>query len=153
MTGCKYSKYNTLSLMEHYLYDFYPISNGIYLNLIIWWICRRIVRKNRKQKYMSRIGQKTGISKASNEVHNRATHVAQVQLYQNLNSGRRRINGRNSSSFLLLGADEDAVGRWGVSKRPPPSISSLRSAALSKPASSLEGTNLGDKKSRKMFNR
>lgn len=48
-------------------------------------------------KYMTRIGQNTGISNTSKNVQNPPIIVLLVIAYQNLNSGRRRMNGRNSS--------------------------------------------------------
>lgn len=48
-------------------------------------------------KYMTRIGQKTGTLKTSKNVQMIAMVVDLVIAYQNLNSGSRRMNGRNSS--------------------------------------------------------
>lgn len=45
---------------------------------------------------MSRIGQKTGISKTEKKVIINAVKVPLVQANQNLNSGNRLVNGRNS---------------------------------------------------------
>lgn len=53
-------------------------------------------------KYSTSIGQNTGILKASKNVQIIAIIVLLVIAYQNLNSGKRRINGRNSS-FDLVG--------------------------------------------------
>ena len=61
-------------------------------------ICLFIVRKKSAQKYMSRIGQKTGMLKTEKKVRKKATQNAFVSEYQNLNSGSLRMNGRNSSS-------------------------------------------------------
>ena len=60
-------------------------------------------------KYMTRIGQNTGILKASKNVQNIAMRIAFVAEYQNLNSGSRLMNGRNSSELL--------VGNWGLSSK------------------------------------
>lgn len=49
-------------------------------------------------KYITRIGQKTGISKIVKKDVNKDKIVALTALSQNLNSGRRRIKGLNSSS-------------------------------------------------------
>lgn len=48
-------------------------------------------------KYITRIGQKTGTLKTSKKVQNKAMTVDLETEYQNLNSGNRLINGRNSS--------------------------------------------------------
>merc|ERR1712018_551500 len=53
-------------------------------------------------KYMTRIGQYTGMLKKSKNVHTKAMTVAFVAEYQNLNSGSLLTNGRNSS-FCLVG--------------------------------------------------
>ena len=52
-------------------------------------------------KYITSIGQKTGTLKNSKKVHTNAMKVDLVTEYQNLNSGKRRINGRNSSLTLV----------------------------------------------------
>lgn len=56
---------------------------------------------------MTSMGQNTGILKHSKNVHVTAINVLFVMLNQNLNSGKRLINGRNSS--LLR------VGKFGPS--------------------------------------
>lgn len=53
--------------------------------------------QNNVMKYMTSIGQNTGILKQSKNVHIIAIVVLFVMLSQNLNSGNLRINGRNSS--------------------------------------------------------
>lgn len=53
--------------------------------------------QKRVMKYMTSIGQKTGILKKSKNVQKNAMRVDLVTEYQNLNSGSRRTNGRNSS--------------------------------------------------------
>ena len=55
----------------------------------------------------TRTGQKTGTSKMLNQVQVKAMAMARVLLCQNLNSGSRRMKGRNSSSFLVgrVGSD------------------------------------------------
>lgn len=87
-------------------------------------ICFFIVIVNNTMKYISRIGQKTGILKKGTKVHTKAIKTARVieclrvgekytltnvdfVTYQNLNSGRRLIKGLNSSF--------EAVGRLGPS--------------------------------------
>lgn len=50
---------------------------------------------------MTNIGQKTGILKHSKNVQTNPITVLFVTEYQNLNSGNRRINGRNSSLALV----------------------------------------------------
>lgn len=64
-------------------------------------ICLFIVIQNKVIKYMTNIGQNTGILKASMNVQHRATNVLLVTESQNLNSGSRRINGLNSSVALV----------------------------------------------------
>ena len=49
-------------------------------------------------KYITRMGQKTGMLKNSKKVQKNAMTVALVAEYQNLNSGRRRMNGRNGQA-------------------------------------------------------
>lgn len=53
-------------------------------------------------KYMTNIGQNTGMLNTSKNVQIIPITVLFVVAYQNLNSGNRRINGRNSS-FDLVG--------------------------------------------------
>ena len=54
-------------------------------------ICRFIVIQNRVMKYMTRMGQKTGMLKKSKNVQTKAMTVAFVAEYQNLNSGNLNI--------------------------------------------------------------
>ena len=61
-------------------------------------ICLLMVMVKRMQKYIKRIGQKTGMSKALEKVQKSEMTTAWVALCQNLNSGRRRMKGLNSSS-------------------------------------------------------
>jgi hypothetical protein len=58
-------------------------------------------------KYITSIGQNTGTLNTSKKVQKRAITVDRETEYQNLNSGRRRMKGRNSSVTL--------VGRLGPS--------------------------------------
>lgn len=62
-----------------------------------------MVTQKRVIKYKTNIGQKTGILKQSKNVQTNAIIVLLVTEYQNLNSGNRLINGRNSS-FALVGS-------------------------------------------------
>ena len=55
--------------------------------IILTLICRFIVMQNNVMKYMTRIGQKTGMLKKSKNVQTNAMTVAFVAEYQNLNSG------------------------------------------------------------------
>lgn len=66
------------------------------------FICRFIVIQNSVIKYMTNIGQNTGMLNTSKNVQIMPITVLFVVAYQNLNSGNRRINGRNSS-FDLVG--------------------------------------------------
>lgn len=50
---------------------------------------------------MTSIGQNTGTLKTSKKVQKVAMAVDLVTEYQNLNSGRRRMKGRNSSLALV----------------------------------------------------
>lgn len=61
---------------------------------LIW---RFIVMQNSVMKYSTRIGQNTGMLNISKHVHSMPMAVLFMTAYQNLNSGRRRMNGRNSS--------------------------------------------------------
>ena len=67
------------------------------------FICRFMVMQKRVMKYITKIGQNTGTLKSSKKVQQNAMTVALVAEYQNLNSGSRRMNGRNSS-FCLVGS-------------------------------------------------
>lgn len=58
--------------------------------------------QNNVIKYITNIGQNTGMLNISNNVQNIPIKVLFVIAYQNLNSGKRRMNGRNSS-FDLVG--------------------------------------------------
>lgn len=64
-------------------------------------ICLFIVIQNRVIKYITNIGQNTGILKASMNVQQKAISVLLVTDSQNLNSGNLRINGLNSSVALV----------------------------------------------------
>lgn len=66
-------------------------------------ICLFIVMQKSVIKYMTKMGQKTGILKQSKNVHINPIMVLFVTAYQNLNSGSLRTNGRNSS-FALKGS-------------------------------------------------
>jgi hypothetical protein len=60
--------------------------------------------KNKTKKYISRMGQKTGMSKTEKKVMTIDVAVPLVQANQNLNSGSRRANGLNSfPSFSVVG--------------------------------------------------
>lgn len=59
-----------------------------------------VIHKSVK-KYITRMGQKTGILKHSKNVQTNATNVLLLTEYQNLNSGSRRMNGLNSSLALV----------------------------------------------------
>jgi hypothetical protein len=80
---------------------------------------------------MTSTGQKTGRSKAVNQVQTNAMATAFVAEYQNLNSGNLLTNGLNSSSFV------------GSAPVPPSSMFS----------SSNDGSNLGEMKARKRLRR
>lgn len=92
-----------------------------------------LVRTKRIMKYMTKTGQKTGKSKAAKKLQTIPMTIARVAEYQNLNSGRRRTNGRNSSSSF--------VGK-------PLAFPSSIPSSISK-----DGSNLGDIKARKIFRR
>ena len=84
------------------LYFDFPQLIGTYLCLYICKICLFIVIKNNTKKYISKIGQKTGISKTEKNVMNIEVMVPLVQAIQNLNSGRRLVNGRYSLPSLSV---------------------------------------------------
>lgn len=60
-----------------------------------------MVMQNKVMKYITNIGQNTGILKASTKVQQKANIVLFVTDNQNLNSGNLRIKGRNSSVDLV----------------------------------------------------
>lgn len=59
-----------------------------------------MVAKNNTKKYIKRIGQKTGISKKEKKVMTMQMAVPRAHASQNLNSGKRLVNGRNSFPSL-----------------------------------------------------
>ncbi len=83
-------------------------------------------------KYTTNTGQNTGTLNTENHVHAKLIAMALVAECQNLNSGSRRMKGRNSSSCF--------VGKllWPSSR--PSSWAS-------------DGSNLGWRKARKRFRR
>lgn len=93
-----------------------------------------LVRTKRIIQYMTKTGQKTGMLKNSKKVQTKEMAMALVAQYQNLNSGRRRMKGLNSSSCL--------VGRVPTA---PSSISWSRA--------SFEGSNLGWRKAKNKLSR
>lgn len=74
-----------------------------YIVRLLTFICRFIVIQNSVIKYITSIGQNTGMLKQLNSVHIIATIVDFIIEYQNLNSGNLLINGLNSS-FDLVGS-------------------------------------------------
>lgn len=60
-----------------------------------------MVMQNNVQKYKTNIGQNTGTLNVSTNVHRKAKIVLYVTAIQNLNSGKRLMNGRNSSDALV----------------------------------------------------
>jgi len=84
------------------LYFDFPQLIGTYLCLYICKICRFIVMKNKTKKYMSKIGQNTGISNTEKKVMTMEVNVPLVHASQNLNSGRRRANGLYSLPSLAV---------------------------------------------------
>ena len=111
------------------LYFDFPKLIGTYLCLYMCIICRFMVMKKSTKKYISRMGQKTGTSKTEKKVMAMLVAVPLVHANQNLNSGSRRANGRNS---LPSEAVEGSPG--------PSSCCS-------------EGSSNGDKKAIKLFSR
>ena len=80
------------------------------------FICRFIVMQNNVMKYMTRIGQNTGMLKKSKNVHTKAMTVAFVAEYQNLNSGKRLMKGLNSS-FCFVGSSSpssSSASNWAM---------------------------------------
>lgn len=84
------------------LYFVFPKLIGTYLCLYICIICLFIVMKKRTKKYMTKIGQKTGMSKKEKNVIQIAIHVPLAHANQNLNSGSLRAKGLNSLPSLLV---------------------------------------------------
>lgn len=62
-----------------------------------------MVMQNNVMKYITNIGQNTGMLNTSKNVHKIPMTVLFEIAYQNLNSGNRRMNGRNSW-FDLVGS-------------------------------------------------
>lgn len=93
-----------------------------------------LVRKNSMNQYIRSTGQKTGTLKISNQLQKKEMAIALVAQYQNLNSGRRRMKGLNSSS-------------WRVGRAP------TEPSSISLSIASFEGSNLGDRNARNKFNR
>jgi hypothetical protein len=81
--------------------------------------------EKRTKKYITKMGQNTGISKKEKKVMKMDMHVPLEHANQNLNSGSRRAKGRNSLPSLL------------VCGRPGPSL----------------GSSSGDKKAMKLLRR
>mmetsp|Transcript_29662 Transcript_29662/g.49175 ORF Transcript_29662/g.49175 Transcript_29662/m.49175 type:complete len:183 (+) Transcript_29662:33-581(+) len=108
------------------LYLDFPQLTGTYLCLYMCIICRFMVMKNKTKKYINRMGQNTGISKTEKKVMNMQVAVPLVHANQNLNSGSRLANGRNSFP------SSSVVGR---------------------PGPLSEGSSRGDKKAMKLFNK
>ena len=98
---------------------------------MITLICLFMVIQKSVMKYMTRIGQNTGMLNSSKKVQKNAIVVALVAEYQNLNSGSRRINGLNSSF-------------WEVGSAMPSSSSSLSYSAMA-------GSILGVRKASRRF--
>ena len=142
----------TLHCLPEYLA--LPNENGTYRYLIMCCICRltvilsviaqcphllvvlnSLVKENRTNQYITNTGQKTGKLKISKKLQNRLNAIALVALCQNLNSGNRRMNGRNSSScFVGSTLCDDSP-----SSRPSLSL--------------MEGSNFGWRKARKRLRR
>lgn len=93
-----------------------------------------LVNVKRINQYTTRTGQNTGTSKIENQVQRNPMEMALVAEYQNLNSGRRLMNGLNSSSCF--------VGS-------PPAAPSSISLSIA----SFEGSNFGWRKARKRLSR
>lgn len=79
----------------------FPCVKGMYLYFIICRICLFIVMQRRVIKYITKIGQKTGTLKQSKSVQTKPIKVDLTIPSQNLNSGRRRMNGRNSRDVCV----------------------------------------------------
>jgi len=100
--------------------------NGRYRCLIMCLICLFIVMQKSVMKYMTRMGQNTGILKTSKNVQIKAIVVDFVIAYQNLNSGNRLMKGLNSS--LLRVGNAGPSGSSAESKSNPGSIFGVKKA-------------------------
>lgn len=89
-----------LSIPALEYFDF-PKLKGTYLCLYMCWICLFIVIKNNIQKYITKIGQKTGTSKMGKKHIKKAVHDPRKHVNQNLNSGNLLVNGLYSWSALV----------------------------------------------------
>lgn len=79
-----------------------PVTVTSYVNVTkLTLICLFIVIQNKVMKYITSIGQNTGILNASTKVQTNAISVLLVTESQNLNSGNRLMKGRNSSVALV----------------------------------------------------
>ena len=110
------------------------LSLMLEITVKFWWMESLLVRVNKINQYTTKTGQKTGTSKIENHVQTNPIAIALVAECQNLNSGRRRMKGRNSSSCF--------VGS-------PPAAPSSISLSMA----SLLGSNLGWRKARNRLSR
>lgn len=83
------------------LYFDFPKLNGTYLCLYMCAICFFIVKKNKMQKYITKIGQNTGTSNTEKKVMKNDITVPLKQANQNLNSGSLLVKGLYSSRELV----------------------------------------------------
>ena len=105
----------------------------------------------RVMKYMTRMGQKTGMLKNSKKVQPKPMSVAFVAEYQNLNSGSRRMKGRNSSFCLVGSASPSSAESFHIFlslEQLDMSFTDLPSSASS---SAIAGSILGVRKASRRF--
>lgn len=98
-----------------------------------------MVKVNKMMKYMSKMGQNTGMSNMTKNDKKRDITVALVALNQNLNSGNLLMKGLNSSSSFSVGDD------------PSSGTPSSRDSDLD--SCSKEGSNFGVRNAKNKFNR
>lgn len=84
---------HVLDLSPHCLTVSECIKRSAQLNLL--------VKEKSMSQYTTKTGQKTGKLKISNQLHTKLMTTARVAECQNLNSGKRLMNGLNSSSCFV----------------------------------------------------
>jgi len=96
---------------------FFPVVHGTYLYLIICLMRSFIVKNDSTMKYPTKMGQKTGRSRALKKVSMQDTTPHLKPDHQNLNSGSRRTKGRNSAPSST-GISKSSSGSTAGDKNP-----------------------------------
>ena len=85
-----------VAISDHVLKERQRLGNNLQ-SPVATLICLFMVMQKSVMKYITKMGQNTGMLKNSKKEHRKAIAVALVAEYQNLNSGSRRMKGLNSS--------------------------------------------------------